>query len=113
MRQVIEDGLNLIKRFEGFSHNVYTCSAGYPSIGYGHVVLAHEREQFAVGITQTEVTELLRKRVRSRAAADLGATDGRAVRCAGLFHFQPRCWGVTAFDTEAEGEPWRARRHPR
>lgn len=64
MRQVTEEGLNLIKRFEGFSHTIYTCPAGYPTIGYGHVVLAHEHDQFAAGVTQAEATELLRKDVR-------------------------------------------------
>ncbi|MGU5727515.1 lysozyme [Aeromonas jandaei] len=64
MRQVTEEGLNLIKRFEGFSHTIYTCPAGYPTIGYGHVVVAHEQDQFATGITQAEATELLRKDVR-------------------------------------------------
>lgn len=64
MRHVTEAGLDLIKRFEGFSPTIYICPAGYPTIGYGHVVLAHEREQFAAGITQAEATELLRKDVR-------------------------------------------------
>ena len=66
MRHVTEEGLNLIKRFEGFSSTIYICPAGYPTIGYGHVVLAHEQEQeqFATGITQAEATELLRKDVR-------------------------------------------------
>lgn len=64
MRQVTEEGINLIKRFEGFSSTIYICPAGYPTIGYGHLVLAHEQEQFATGITQAEATELLRKDVR-------------------------------------------------
>lgn len=63
MRHVTEEGLNLIKRFEGFISTIYICPAGYPTIGYGHVVLAHERDQFATGITQAEATELLRKDV--------------------------------------------------
>ncbi len=64
MRHVTEEGLNLIKRFEGFSPNIYICPAGYPTIGYGHVVVAHEQDQFAAGVTQAEATELLRKDVR-------------------------------------------------
>ena len=64
MRHVTEEGLNLIKRFEGFISTIYICPAGYPTIGYGHVVLAHEQDQFAAGITQAEATELLRKDVR-------------------------------------------------
>lgn len=65
MRHVTEEGLNLVKRFEGFSPTIYICLAGYPTIGYGHVVLAHEEDQFAAGITQAEATELLRKDLRS------------------------------------------------
>ena len=64
MRSVTVAGLDLIKRFEGFSPTIYICPAGYPTIGYGHVVLAHEQDQFAAGITQAEATELLRKDVR-------------------------------------------------
>jgi GH24 family phage-related lysozyme (muramidase) len=63
MRHVTEEGLDLIKRFEGFSPTIYICPAGYPTVGYGHVVLAHEQEQFAAGITAVEATELLRKDV--------------------------------------------------
>lgn len=63
MRHVTEAGLNLIKRFEGFSPTIYICPAGYPTIGYGHVLLAHEREQFKAGLTLAEATELLRKDV--------------------------------------------------
>lgn len=63
MRHVTEAGLDLIKRFEGFSPTIYICPAGYPTIGYGHVVLEHEQDQFALGITQAEATELLRKDV--------------------------------------------------
>lgn len=62
MRHVTEAGLNPIKRFEGFSPIIYISPDSYPTIGYGHVVLAHER--FAVGIMPAEATELLRKDVR-------------------------------------------------
>ena len=64
MRHVTEEGLDLIKRFEGFSPTIYICPAGYPTIGYGHVVLAHEQDQFVAGITPDQATELLRKDVR-------------------------------------------------
>lgn len=64
MHRITEEGLKLIKRFEGFSPTIYIFPAGYPAIGYGHVVLAHEQEQFAAGITPAEATELPRKDVR-------------------------------------------------
>lgn len=72
MRHVTEEGINLIKRFEGFSPTIYICPGGYPTIGYGHVVLAHEQDQFAKGITQAEATELLRK--------DVGVTERAVLR---------------------------------
>lgn len=35
-------GRALIRAFEGFSPTVYICPAGYPTVGYGHVVQAGE-----------------------------------------------------------------------
>ena len=50
MRHITQEGIDLIKRFEGFSPTVYFCPAGYPTIGYGHVV--KKGEDFTGGITQ-------------------------------------------------------------
>ncbi|MGB1648674.1 MAG: lysozyme [Cycloclasticus sp.] len=61
MRHITQDGIDLIKRFEGFSSTVYICPAGYPTIGYDHVVLDEEKDQFAAGIDQEQGEELLRK----------------------------------------------------
>ena len=58
MRHITQDGIDLIKRFEGFSPTVYFCPAGYPTIGYGHVV--KKGEDFSAGITQDEAEKLLR-----------------------------------------------------
>ena len=63
MRKVSEEGINLIKRFEGFSETVYICPAGYPTIGYGHVVLGNEMESFAEEISEEQATDLLRQDV--------------------------------------------------
>ena len=60
MRHVTDVGLALIRRFEGFSPTIYICPAGYPTIGYGHVVLPRERARFADGISEEEGIELLR-----------------------------------------------------
>ena len=38
MRQLTEDGLRLIRRFEGFAALPYRCPAGYLTVGYGHLV---------------------------------------------------------------------------
>ena len=58
MRHITQDGIDLIKRFEGFSRTVYFCPAGYPTIGYGHVV--KDGEDFSNGIMEGEAEELLR-----------------------------------------------------
>ena len=38
MRHLTDEGLALIKRFEGFASETYICPGGWPTIGYGHVV---------------------------------------------------------------------------
>ena len=53
-------GLNLIKSFEGFSPRVYHCPAGYPIIGYGHVVRPDEAFD---EISEIEAEYLLRRDV--------------------------------------------------
>jgi lysozyme len=42
MRKITKDGLNLIKRFEGFRSRKYICPAGVATIGYGHVIKKDE-----------------------------------------------------------------------
>ena len=59
MRNITQNGLDLIKRFEGFSRTVYFCPAGYPTIGYGHVV--KDDEDFSAGIDESQAEELLRQ----------------------------------------------------
>lgn len=59
MRNITQSGLDLIKRFEGFVGNVYFCPAGYPTIGYGHVV--KRSEDFSAGIDAVQAEELLRQ----------------------------------------------------
>jgi lysozyme len=71
MRNISKTGLDLIKRFEGFSPTVYICPAGYPTIGYGHVVKPHEREVFASGITTEQAEALLRQDVQTAERAVL------------------------------------------
>jgi GH24 family phage-related lysozyme (muramidase) len=61
----------LIKTFEGFSPTVYICPAGYPTIGYRHVVKTQEREQFADGITPEQAEVLLRQDVQTAERAVL------------------------------------------
>jgi lysozyme len=58
---ISQQGLDLIKHFEAFSPTVYICAAGWPTIGWGHVVL--KSEDFSAGITQAQGEELLAKDV--------------------------------------------------
>ena len=64
MRHITQEGLDLIKRFEGFSPTIYICPAGYPTIGYGHLVQEDERDRFAEGIDEQEAENLLQQDVR-------------------------------------------------
>jgi lysozyme len=41
-RFVSELGVEFIKKFEGCSLSIYQCSAGYPTIGYGHKIKPDE-----------------------------------------------------------------------
>lgn len=68
MRHITQDGIDLIKRFEGFSSTVYICPAGYPTIGYGHLVRDHETFE---EISQEESEALLRIDVESAERAVL------------------------------------------
>lgn len=63
MRHISKQGLDLICRFEGFSPVIYICPAGYPTIGYGHLITEANKEQFLDGVDEDEALELLRKDV--------------------------------------------------
>lgn len=82
MRHITQDGLDLIKRFEGFSPTIYICPAGYPTIGYGHLVREHELDRYEQGITEQEAEDLLRRDVQGAERAvlrliDVPLTDGQ------------------------------------
>lgn len=59
MRNINQEGLDLICKFEGFSPNIYICPAGYPTIGYGHVVKEYERKKLKNGISEATALQLL------------------------------------------------------
>jgi lysozyme len=50
-------GIALIQSFEGFSPTVYTCPAGKPTIGWGHVV--RKLDKIAPPITKDQAAALL------------------------------------------------------
>lgn len=63
MRNISKKGLDLICRFEGFSPIIYMCPAGYPTIGYGHLITEANKEQFLDGVDEDEALDLLRQDV--------------------------------------------------
>ena len=82
MRHITDEGLGLIKRFEGFRPTIYICPAGWPTIGYGHVVKDHERARFLDGIDRDTGTAVLRSDVEIAERAVLrlietGLDDGQ------------------------------------
>jgi lysozyme len=63
MRHITRQGLDLISHYEGFSPVIYICPAGYPTIGYGHLITEFNKEQFLQGVDEGEALELLRSDV--------------------------------------------------
>ncbi len=61
-RKISENGLALIKRFEGLRLTAYQDSVGVWTIGYGHTSGVSEGQT----ITQTQADAYLRKRRESR-----------------------------------------------
>ncbi len=56
--EINNEGLELVKKFEGFSRTVYKDAAGYATIGYGHKLLS--KENFAT-ITEEQAESILKK----------------------------------------------------
>lgn len=63
MRQITKQGIDLIKRFEGFEPEIYLDAAGLPTIGYGHLLRPGEAEMFIGGIFEAAGEALLIKDV--------------------------------------------------
>ena len=70
-----EQGLELLKQWEGFKSKVYKDSAGLPTIGVGHLLTQSERTsgaivinglavQYADGLTDQQVLDLLSQDVQ-------------------------------------------------
>jgi lysozyme len=78
--QLSAEGLELIKRFEGFRGREYTDVAGFPTIGYGHRIVPPESfspESFPGGLSEPQAANLL--------AGDVSAAElaiGRLVKVA-------------------------------
>lgn len=72
MRKASSNGLSLIKLSEKLALKTYICPAGYPTIGYGHVVKPSEAASFANGITEEQADALL--------AVDVGVAERAVLR---------------------------------
>ena len=55
--QLSAEGLDLIKRFEGFRGQLYIDVAGFPTIGYGHRIVPPE--SFPAGISEAQAASIL------------------------------------------------------
>jgi lysozyme len=64
------EGLELIKRSEGFRDHAYTDVAGFPTIGYGHRIAAGE--SFPNGVNEQRAEAIL--------AADVGEAERAVAR---------------------------------
>jgi len=62
-RHITQDGINLIKEFEGFEPKIYLDAAGLPTIGYGHLIRKGEHKMFENGISESAAGALLAKDV--------------------------------------------------
>jgi lysozyme len=56
------DGMDLLKKSEGFRNRVYLDVAGFPTIGYGHRLL--HPESFPNGIDELQAAQILASDVR-------------------------------------------------
>lgn len=68
-RVITKKGLQLVMQYEGLSREIYVCPAGYPTIGYGHVVRTEEVAQYADGVTKAQAEAILRADLRIAEAA--------------------------------------------
>jgi lysozyme len=61
--QISTEGLNLLKRSEGFRGRTYLDVAGIATIGYGHRILA--TESFPNGVTEAQAAQILAADLRN------------------------------------------------
>jgi lysozyme len=79
MMKISPAGLALIKREERFMARKYLCSAGKPTIGYGHVILHGEEHYLYETITEAKASELLQADVDRKYGAHVAKRLTRAV----------------------------------
>lgn len=64
MLRISQLGINLIKRYEGFSSKAYLCPAGVWTIGYGHTKSADLLRAKGLEISEEEGEELLKHDIK-------------------------------------------------
>ncbi|WP_158972654.1 glycoside hydrolase family protein [Paraglaciecola sp. L3A3] len=64
-RLINQNGLNLVKQFEGLYTDAYICPAGVPTIGYGHT----QNVQMGQSITEQEAENILQDDMQAFAIA--------------------------------------------
>jgi lysozyme len=77
--KISQAGLDLIKREERFMPRKYLCSAGKPTIGYGHVILKGEERYNTATLTEAEASQLLQRDVDTKYGAHVANRLKRAV----------------------------------
>ena len=68
---ISQEGLSLIKKFEGCEYNAYKCAAGVWTIGYGHTAGVKEGDL----VTQQEAENLLTKDLEEFEESVIEAVD--------------------------------------
>lgn len=62
IKSLSENGINKLKKVEGFRSEMYLDSAGLPTIGYGTLIdAAHEQHLLKAKITESQAVDLLKK----------------------------------------------------
>ena len=59
MKAISKEGINLIKRYEGFEGEPYKDAAGFLTIGYGHLINAYDKLNAKSSITEKEAELIL------------------------------------------------------
>ena len=82
-RHITPMGVEIIKRFEGFSAVPYLCPAGYLTIGYGHVIRGAESRSYgSAALSEGQADSLLRQDIEEAEQAVMrliavALTDGQ------------------------------------
>ncbi len=94
--EISDNGLELIRQFEGFSPKPYRCPAGKLTIGYGHAIIFSDKFP-ASGITQEIAENLLKQDVSVAENSINHLVSGQILQC----QFDALCSFVYNIGTKA------------